>query len=239
MEWHQKNAGGNARIAETMLRYFRFPAGLRELHLPQPDPARPGDQDRRGILALAEAALHGHALLAAQRHLAGRVMVEPRPWRRLEGAALHGQALLLTCRGLHRSRQEVGPRGDRGGQRRQCGYGRRGAVARRRAGRPGAAAAVVFGRRHAGPGDDPWRRRVRRDRRGQLPVPRLEGVERVSRAQPFLAIALQGAPARSRRRQAEHRARGRRDPAVAHRSKACLPCGGRDAERRAFQRQRL
>ena len=25
MEWHQKNAGGNARIADTMLRYFRFP----------------------------------------------------------------------------------------------------------------------------------------------------------------------------------------------------------------------
>ena len=28
MEWHQKNAGGNARIAETMLRYFRFPQGF-------------------------------------------------------------------------------------------------------------------------------------------------------------------------------------------------------------------
>jgi beta-mannosidase len=28
MEWHQKNAGGNARIAETMLRYFRFPDGF-------------------------------------------------------------------------------------------------------------------------------------------------------------------------------------------------------------------
>ena len=28
MEWHQKNAGGNARIAETMMRYFRFPQGF-------------------------------------------------------------------------------------------------------------------------------------------------------------------------------------------------------------------
>ena len=28
MEWHQKNAGGNARIAETMFRYFRFPDGF-------------------------------------------------------------------------------------------------------------------------------------------------------------------------------------------------------------------
>jgi beta-mannosidase len=28
IEWHQKNAGGNARIAETMMRYFRFPQGF-------------------------------------------------------------------------------------------------------------------------------------------------------------------------------------------------------------------
>ncbi len=28
MEWHQKNAGGNARITETMFRYFRFPEGF-------------------------------------------------------------------------------------------------------------------------------------------------------------------------------------------------------------------
>ncbi|UPH69798.1 glycoside hydrolase family 2 protein [Abyssibius alkaniclasticus] len=28
MESHQKNAGGNTRIAETMLRYFRYPAGF-------------------------------------------------------------------------------------------------------------------------------------------------------------------------------------------------------------------
>ena len=28
MESHQKNAGGNARIAETMFRYFRFPVGF-------------------------------------------------------------------------------------------------------------------------------------------------------------------------------------------------------------------
>ena len=30
MESHQKNAGGNARIAETMFRYFRFPTGFEE-----------------------------------------------------------------------------------------------------------------------------------------------------------------------------------------------------------------
>jgi beta-mannosidase len=34
-ESHQKNAGGNARIAETMFRYFRFPGRLRELRLPR------------------------------------------------------------------------------------------------------------------------------------------------------------------------------------------------------------
>jgi beta-mannosidase len=28
MEWHQKNTGGNARIAETMMRYFRLPTGF-------------------------------------------------------------------------------------------------------------------------------------------------------------------------------------------------------------------
>lgn len=28
MESHQKNTGGNARIAETMFRYFRFPTGF-------------------------------------------------------------------------------------------------------------------------------------------------------------------------------------------------------------------
>jgi len=30
MESHQKNAGGNARIAETMFRYFRFPTGFED-----------------------------------------------------------------------------------------------------------------------------------------------------------------------------------------------------------------
>ena len=41
-------------------------------------------------------------------------------------------------------------------------------------------------------------RRARRDRRGQFPVPRLEGCRRQRRAQPFLAAALQGASASRR-----------------------------------------
>ena len=75
MESHQKNAGGNARIAETMFRYFRFPKDFRQLRLALPGPAGPRDQDRRRLLALAQAPLHGHPLLAAQRHLAGRLLV--------------------------------------------------------------------------------------------------------------------------------------------------------------------
>ncbi len=39
MESHQKNAGGNARIAETMFRYFRFPKDFRELRLALPGAA--------------------------------------------------------------------------------------------------------------------------------------------------------------------------------------------------------
>ena len=76
MESHQKNAGGNARIAETMFRYFRFPKDFASFVWLEPDPAGHRDQDRGRILALAEAALHGHALLAAQRYLAGRELVE-------------------------------------------------------------------------------------------------------------------------------------------------------------------
>ena len=53
MESHQKNAGGNARIAETMFRYFRFPKDFAELRLALPGPAGPRDQDRRRLLALA------------------------------------------------------------------------------------------------------------------------------------------------------------------------------------------
>ena len=82
MEHHQKNAGGNARIAETMFRYFRFPRTSRTSSDSQPGPAGARDQDRGGILAQPQAALHGHALLAAQRHLAGRLLVEPRLRRR-------------------------------------------------------------------------------------------------------------------------------------------------------------
>ena len=94
MESHQKNAGGNARIAETMFRYFRFPKDFANFVWLSPGPAGRRDQDRGRLLAQPEAALHGRALLAAQRHLAGRLLVEPRLRRRLEAPAPHGAALL-------------------------------------------------------------------------------------------------------------------------------------------------
>jgi hypothetical protein len=53
MEAHQKNKGGNARIAETMFRYFRFPESVRGLRLPEPGPAGAGDPHRRDALARA------------------------------------------------------------------------------------------------------------------------------------------------------------------------------------------
>jgi beta-mannosidase len=75
LESHQKNAGGNARIAETMFRYFRFPEGFENFRLPVAGSAGIGDQDGGDALAQPQAALHGDALLAAQRYLAGGELV--------------------------------------------------------------------------------------------------------------------------------------------------------------------
>ena len=75
MESHQKNAGGNARIAETMFRYFRFPKDFPNfVWLSQ---VQQGLAIKTAVDSLAQpqAALHGRALLAAQRHLAGRLLV--------------------------------------------------------------------------------------------------------------------------------------------------------------------
>ena len=71
-----------------------LPQGLRLLRLALPGPAGPRDQDRRRLLALAQAPLHGRPLLAAQRHLARRLLVVPRLRRQLEAPALHGETLL-------------------------------------------------------------------------------------------------------------------------------------------------
>ena len=92
-----------------------LPQGLPELRLALPGPAGRRDQDRRRLLAQPEAALHGHALLAAQRHLAGRLLVEPRLRRRLEAPAPHGEALLPA--GARRRDPRRGDRPPRRGQR--------------------------------------------------------------------------------------------------------------------------
>ena len=179
---------------------FPLPEGFREFRLSEPDPAGAGDQDRGRILAVAEAALHGHALLAAQRHLAGRVLVEPRSWRRLEGAALHGAALLPAGRGVHRSRQGVGAR--RRSSAVNDGNADVTVEARLRVVETGGSIRTVASlsgavchrqSEHARPC------RARRDRRGQRSVPRLAGIRRRCRAQSFLAAALQGAAARAAR----------------------------------------
>ena len=73
---------------------FPLSRGFRQFRLSQPDPAGAGDPDGGRLLALAEAPLHGHDLLAAERHLARRLLGEPRLRRRLEGAAPCGPAVL-------------------------------------------------------------------------------------------------------------------------------------------------
>ncbi len=88
-----------------------LPEGFPEFRLSQPNSAGSGDQDGGGILAFAEAALHGHDLLAAQRHLAGGLLVEPRLRWPLEGDALSRQALLPAGGGRRHSvrRRQVDP----------------------------------------------------------------------------------------------------------------------------------
>ena len=127
-------------------------------------------------------------------------MVEPRSWRRLEGAALHGAALLLAGRGVHRSRQGVGACGDR---RRSTTAMRDVTVeARLRVVGTGGSIRTVasfsgaVGHRQ---GEHARPCRAGRDRRGQRSVPRLAGVRRRCRAQSFLAAALQVAAARGAR----------------------------------------
>ena len=78
MESHQKNPGGNARIAETMFRYFRFPVDFPNFVYLSARSSR--------ALAIKTAVTHwrslkphchGHAVLAAERHLAGLFLVQP------------------------------------------------------------------------------------------------------------------------------------------------------------------
>ena len=78
-----------------------LPRRLRAHRLPVPGAAGDGDRDGGGRLALDEAALRRDPVLAAQRHLAGGVLVLARARRGVEAAAPRGAPLL--CRGWARS----------------------------------------------------------------------------------------------------------------------------------------
>ena len=92
--WSTTSAAASAtrRSCSYMLDWFRLPARLRHDALAQPDPAGHGDEVRGRALAAQHAARHGHALLAAQRLLAGGELGSHRLPRPVEGAALHGPA---------------------------------------------------------------------------------------------------------------------------------------------------
>ena len=58
-------------IMQYMLDWFRLPTRFDDDPVAEPDPAGHGDEVRRRALAAHHAARHGHAVLAAQRLLAG------------------------------------------------------------------------------------------------------------------------------------------------------------------------
>ena len=94
MEHHQRNPGGNSRITENMTRYFRFPEGFANfVYLSQ---VQQGLAIRMAIehFRRARPHMHGRALLAAQRHVAGGVVGVAGVWRKMEGASLHGEKVL-------------------------------------------------------------------------------------------------------------------------------------------------
>ena len=91
MEHHQRHPRGNSVITEMFTRYFRVPEGFENfVYLSQV-------QQALAIKTAVEywrspaAHLHGHALLAAQRQLAGLLVVLHRIRRLLEAPALRGK----------------------------------------------------------------------------------------------------------------------------------------------------
>ena len=98
-----------------MTRYFRMPTSFASfLYLSQLQQALAIETAVRFWRSL-KPHTHGHALLAAQRRLAVGVVVEPRPRRRLEDAALSRPPLLRAdgARRAHRGRPAGGLRHER------------------------------------------------------------------------------------------------------------------------------
>jgi beta-mannosidase len=100
MEVHQRNKGGNARMAETMTRYFRFPSSFENLvylsQVQQGLAMRTAIEFWRSLKPRCMGTLYWQLNDSWPR----RLLVEHRIWRWLEAAALHGEALLRAspCR---------------------------------------------------------------------------------------------------------------------------------------------
>ena len=101
MEQHQKNASGNPLDGRADARHLPAAQGLCLAGLPEHGAAGRGDPLRRGALAAPHGPRRGHALLAAQRLLAGGLLVEPGLFWPLEGAALRRAALLRAADAVH------------------------------------------------------------------------------------------------------------------------------------------
>ena len=97
---HQKNNAGNSIIHDYMLRDYPAAERFRLVPLRQPGIAGRRHQGRRRTPAPQPSAHHGLHLLAAQRLLAGRFVVEPRLLRTLEGAAVLRAPLLRAAAGF-------------------------------------------------------------------------------------------------------------------------------------------
>ena len=105
MESHQKNAGGNARIAETMFRYFRFPKDFANFcYISQ---IQQGLAIKTAIEYWRSLKPHCMGTLYWQLNDTWPVasLVIARSRRRLEGDALHGAPLLCAGFGDGRARQ--------------------------------------------------------------------------------------------------------------------------------------
>lgn len=112
MERHQRNQAANGKILSYLSQTFRYPNSFDDLlyasQLMQAEAIRYGVEP----LAAQPWALHGRDYLAAERHLAGRVVGEHRLLRPLESAALRGEALLCPSDGFRRGGGRAEPKSE-------------------------------------------------------------------------------------------------------------------------------
>ena len=127
MEHHQRSGSGNGLMIGQMTDTFRMPKDFAVAGLPEHGAAGRGHPLRRGALAAQHGPRQRHALLAAQRLLAGGLLVQPRLLWALEGAALRRPALLRPGAALDRgpSRPQHGPLRHQRPARRLAGHASR------------------------------------------------------------------------------------------------------------------